>query len=130
MEELDELRLKIALARGWKFVQDEYGWDAVRPDGSEDLGASMMRTEELAILYADIPNWPRDMTAAYELEAEIPEDQRKAYTSELIAVIARDCKKAGVNSDYWMYFHATPEQRCRAYIQWIEAQAEQQTKKD
>jgi hypothetical protein len=131
MEELDELRIAIAKAKGWKIydmVEDKYlsRYLYPLPPGAE-IDKSIF--EEVGVIdkplhwRRDAPDWPRDIAAAYELEAEIPEDQRKAYTGELIAVIAHDCKEAGINSNYWMYFHATPEQRCRAYLAWKEAQA-------
>jgi hypothetical protein len=47
-DELTNLRLAIAKARGWKVVCGEHGWDVIKPNGNYDGGNTMMRSEELA----------------------------------------------------------------------------------
>jgi hypothetical protein len=61
-----------------------------------------------------------DIAAAYKLEAEIPEDQRIAYANELYKIISTvDYSECGLR---WGLAHATPAQRCRAYLAWRETQ--------
>lgn len=106
MDELDELRLRIAKAEGW----------ILNP-----LYDPLHKWIEPAPLYRriDPPNWPRDVAAAFELEDEIPESERLRYTDCLIRVIYGE---APLKGRIWDIAHATPEQRCRAYLAWKEAQ--------
>jgi hypothetical protein len=71
----------------------------------------------------DEDNWTTDITAAWELESEIPEDQRREYVTCLGEIIMHD-NPIGARADsiYWSFAHATPEQRCRAYLAWRESQ--------
>jgi hypothetical protein len=56
-----------------------------------------------------IPDWPTDMNAAYELEAEVPEEERDKYLATLWMI--------GTREEWWLV-HATAEQRCRAWLIW------------
>jgi hypothetical protein len=94
MDELDELRMKIAETRG--INPATWDWRFATPD------------------------WTRNIAAAYALEESIPEDQRTAYVTRLIEVI-RGNRPAVCT---WDVAHATPEQRCRAYLAWAKREGE------
>lgn len=124
MDGLDELRLKIAKAKGYyifripQIIIKEYVW-VMSPDGTS-LGQAGATEEDAWILsLAFLPNWPRDIAAAFELENEIPPEERPNYEFHLI-----DITQAGGDCglELWALIHATPEQRCRAYLAWKEAQ--------
>jgi hypothetical protein len=125
MEEADELRIKIAKLLGWKFVENTYGWDTFRPDGSNDTGASMMRTEELAIRWARIPDWTHDWNAAGQLLEEMRDG---VHFPELV------CDSTGWRCNItpmgnggvfvWGDTCPTPQEAiARTYLTWKEAQA-------
>ena len=75
-----------------------------------------------------LPDYPNDISAAYELEDSIPEDQRIGYLDKLFEILDTDLKELVLyDGVYWASYktiwaiaHATPEQRCRAYIAWTE----------
>jgi hypothetical protein len=103
MTENDEIRLKIAKLKGW--TADEYN-NALEFDAPEGHNKYL-------------PNWPESIKDCYALEDEIPEDQQDDYISKLEDVILRD--GAFVVSGFDMV-HATPTQRCKAWIAWKESQ--------
>lgn len=80
-------------------------------------------------IHQNIPDWPNDIAAAYALEAELTPDQRTRYIERLTALLTEDDVQIFISSikinpftdwDGWRYAfvlaHATPEQRCRAYL--------------
>jgi hypothetical protein len=63
-----------------------------------------------------IPNWVENISDAYELEEGIPEDDRGFYIYYLALILGNDI--AIVND--WYLIHATPRQRCLAWLMWKE----------
>jgi len=98
----DELRRKIAEVRGIEF--DVY--DFVVGDPS--------------LVYKDsnddIPNWPVNIADAWELEEEVPTEKRSEYTQELDKIIHGNFKP--YHPSKWDLLHASPRDRCLAYLEW------------
>jgi hypothetical protein len=141
--ELNELRLKVAKALGWTLVEltptpdnkaprtlSERTFQQFFAPGKANDNPYWTATiidewpENWRRIYlsGEIANWSRDIADAFELEDEIPEDQRREYVANLCRIVLEDC----VNPDdehplTWLTVHATPEQRCRAWLAWQEA---------
>jgi hypothetical protein len=115
--ELNELRLRIAkiilFKDGWYLINSSLGWFERKRPGCLIESTCLEK----------LPDWPCDIAAAWELEDEIPEDQRNDYARRLAKIILDDWPmfKTGANVMWWSLAHATPEQRCRAYLAWQEA---------
>jgi hypothetical protein len=77
----------------------------------------------------ELPDWTRSWDDVMTLESEIPEDQRNDYARRLAKIILDDWPmfKTGANVMWWSLAHATPEQRCRAYLAWKEAVQQEAT---
>jgi hypothetical protein len=141
MNELDELRLKIAKVRGFTFG-DYYPVDVIRehpvlgksktirrPDGYTFTGPREMGEAEIweiALQNPYFPDWPRDIAAAYELVAEMPRMQLNWY-----AKTAKHSRGKGgplwtcrINMMNIMDFlgATAPEAIARAYLAWKDAQ--------
>jgi len=108
----DELRIEIAKLKGWE-VKDVLGKlyriERVKnhPCGNVQHGYHLHPSL--------LPDWPHSIADAYALEDEIPdEESRSDYTIILRKVIL---KEKGWRTDF-DYIHATPEQRCRAWVMW------------
>jgi hypothetical protein len=105
MNELDELRLKIAKIKGWAFP------------GETTQGDIDYLNNHYGRSYQGIPDWPRDIAAAYELEGALSEDQRIMYYAFLWRAIQFDGAAHNKAVGGFDIAHATPEQRCRAYLE-------------
>ncbi len=58
------------------------------------------------------PDWPYDIRATFELEAQIPEGvSRSAYANILFDIV--DARGSGI---IWKLIHASPADRCRAWL--------------
>jgi hypothetical protein len=134
MEELDELRLRIAKAQGYRvatFGIMEYA--SLFPPG--EVIPDNATTLDLADYLDSVPDWTGNIADAWELEDELPDDGRQQYlmslyrliTPEILGGVPDNPTQAEIdkaNNDYiWALVHATPEQRCRAYLAWKEEQA-------
>jgi len=106
MTENDELRMKIAKLKGWKNFYIKDGYLA----GEHELSPKMFV----------VPNYPESIADCYDLEDEIPEDQRMEYIRQLTLIIKTEYGDKPFN--LWTLAHATPAQRCNAYIAWRESQ--------
>lgn len=125
MDELDELRLKIAQAKGWRFwkmdANPKMQYACPPGENPEPMGYGHRMTEVDTVTCAwafddDATDWPRSIADAWTLEAEIPEDQRIAYSNILYEIVRVDDNYT--NGLRWALAHATPEQRCRAWLAW------------
>jgi hypothetical protein len=117
--ELDELRLKIANLKGWKIygmAEDSHlaKYLYPLPPGvvETDLFKEVGEINKPLHWQRDDPDWPRDIAAAWELEAEIPEDQRSAYVRQLLRVLdieyRWDSEDNVLTSDETLWAVATP----------------------
>jgi hypothetical protein len=119
LNELEELRLRIAIKLGYRVATFGEGYatlfppDETLPDGAEIL--------DLVDYLDSVPDWPNDIAAACELEDEIPNDQRYPYIRELVLIVAPSGNFYKLTEIYWRLTHATPEQRCHAWLAWMEA---------
>ena len=98
----DELRRKIAEAKGWTII-DEQSHIGVK----DKSGLSA---------YEFIPNWPVNIVDAWELEEEVPTEKRSEYTQELDKIIHGNFKP--YHPSKWDLLHASPRDRCLAYLEW------------
>ena len=102
----DELRRRIAELKGWT-IQGEMGGELA---GYLPSGARFSR----------VPNWPENISDTWELEDEIPGNQINDY-AEILDRIVHDEFKPYYPSK-WDLLHASPRQRCLAWIEWKEKQ--------
>ena len=97
----DEIRLRIAKAKGWKFPgYVDHEWQ----DGN---GLT--------------PPWPYDIRAAYDLESELTTpEERYEYCRAINQIVNKADEGSGyenITSDFrWWFLHATPLQRCEAWL--------------
>ena len=113
-----ELRIKIAELLGWTDIRDD-------PFGEGLYGFLQDRQTSY------LSDWTNKIEDAYQLEDEIPEDQRPIYVKALYDLVKPDLTGIDfnnrdeldrANNNYtWSLIHATPEQRCRAWVAWREA---------
>ena len=118
MTELDELWMKVAQALG-------YIDNGVTNDDSHEF--YLLSAEGRQYFYIDgevadtpLPNWTEDIAAVYRLESEIPENERICYIDCLHTVISAPRTTWGASG--WELAHATPQQRCLAFLARKEAQ--------
>lgn len=105
----DALRLAVAKRCGYDVVEK-------RKDGVwlafHDLAGYNMRGIE------GVPDYPRDIAAAYALEDALPVELRGEYSNNLRRVILQ------MNNEYCTQFdliHASAADRCRAWLLTMEA---------
>lgn len=97
----DELRIKIAEAKGWRHKSRNV-W--INPIGFEDTPK----------------DWPYEIADAWELESEIADAvEQWSYTNELIRIVYSTLLVDRCQS--FAFAHATPRQRCEAWLSWKEA---------
>lgn len=112
MDELDELRIEIARARGWKdTIVSNYPWQFITPFGD---GTQVK----------NCPDWPRDIAAAMELATEArfhigPRGVGPTGKTEWYVKDRRDINEPGSIYDYG---EDLPVVICRAYLAWKKAQ--------
>jgi hypothetical protein len=123
VNELDELRLRIAKLKGWSGIR----YDNIR---RKCVGEPPEEPGIFRLNYS-VPDWTGDIAESYQLESEISETERGVYLMALYQIVKPD--PTGVNfdsqedvdranNDYmWSLVHATPEQRCRAWLAWKES---------
>jgi hypothetical protein len=107
----NELRLQVALALGFDKIRR---YNNGRWTGQHD-------TIEWGVTRDNIPDYPGDIAAAYALEESITTfDDRVMYTKCLIDVLkdAADEKSEAEAPYAFRIAHATPAQRCRAFLAW------------
>lgn len=102
----DGLRIRCAKLIGWKHHLDEF-WS------TPDKTVTHIR---------NIPNYPNDPAAAYELEEAIPEGKRADYVDYLRKILLQWDKneRSGIGVTEFDFAHATPEQRCQAFVKVME----------
>lgn len=104
---MDEDALRLAVAkRCWYDVVEK------RKDGAwlafHDLAGYNMRGIE------GVPDYPRDIVAAYALEDALPVERREAYAYVLHQII---CQQTGYSVlSTWNLTHASASDRCRAWL--------------
>jgi hypothetical protein len=103
----EALSLEIAKREGW-VVKDCPSW--INP-GSHRL---MWYLPEHGF-EGEHPSYATDVSVIWELEDKIPEDNRGDYTVLLRALISSTTDHAVTA---WEFAHATPRQRCIAWLVW------------
>jgi hypothetical protein len=124
MDELDELRLKIAEAKGIHArVSDGDSRDYIAAAREYAEKGDLIMTFDTGADYVEdfLYDWPRSWDDVMTLESEIPEGQRYPYITALVHIVAPAGNFYKLTEIYWRLTHATPEQRCRAYLAWQEA---------
>lgn len=130
----EELRLAIAKAEGFKYQQDapkghfckmfgnHEGWWFDPTDNSWFCAKCMDHL---------IPDWPTSIADAWELEAQLTPKQQEKYAFLLFRITSGYEGESetiirwgrGLYDDqYFGLIHASPEQRCRAWLMAQEAQ--------
>jgi len=107
-----ELLAKTELSKGWVYSEDDTGyWVLVSLEGCR---------------------WPTSIADAWDLEEEIPrdEDEWTRYTRKLNGIVM-DRPDAMMSAEYgddahdglhvFQLIHATPRERCLAWLAWKEA---------
>lgn len=104
------LRLAVAKALGYEIVEK-------RKDGVwlafHDIAGYNIRG------IVGVPDYPRDIAAAYELEDALPEKLRPLYSANLKEVAATASGEIYVNN--WLCIHASAADRCRAWLLTMDA---------
>jgi hypothetical protein len=112
----EQIRVEIAKALGWKFSRigersmRAWAWEP----GESGMDDQYPMIEGNEIKWCGCPNWPGEIGAAWALEESIPELYRGAYIRELCKVLGFD----NFQPILWDLTHATPRQRCEAYLAW------------
>ena len=119
----EELRLAIAKAKGIQFhvsdggewIQGGYRMHREYTDKGDLIGKFYY--EDDGQPYYDLcPNWPTSIADAWELEEELNPSERSGYAVELLEIVG--CNAQTVTDYDWALIHATPRQRCEAYLAW------------
>lgn len=71
----------------------------------------------------DAPS-PERLKDMWELEEAIPDEEKMAYYDQVYEVVAEDCIEKGEKMVRWDIYHATPMQRARAWLRWMERREE------
>ncbi|CAK0753303.1 hypothetical protein CCP3SC15_1930008 [Gammaproteobacteria bacterium] len=116
----EELRIEIAKVKGWTNFVTGY-FSSWTPYNGEPLEAHHLETwatmPDGEVRTRQIPNWPIEIAAAWELEDTLPDDNaRYEYTRLLTWVINRI--EPYVTDQRFMLIHATPLLRARAWLMW------------
>jgi len=99
-----QLNTAIARARGWRWGLLKNGALAwIRPDGGAERG---------------LQDWASNIAAAWELEGEFttPEEQNRYAWAVWDVVVGDEVPKGRERSFRYDLIHATPTQRCCAYL--------------
>ena len=115
-----ELRVKVAELCGW-YVERSVGHEGVNGELVLDSGRppGARRTDPLQRL----PNFCNNLNACAEFEKGLTYEQCRKYHEELEWVQAEMTEERNGQEDYPaqdFWFHATAEQRCRAFIATME----------
>ena len=121
----NEIRIKIAELQGWKWHE----W----PDGNGGTCKALRRDENViygawvddgrVLVTFELPDWPNDIAAAFELVGEIPDDVgRRSFVGFLMQLtwteFYQEDEPFPTLMDCWRLAHATPRQICEAWIGW------------
>lgn len=101
----DEIRLAIARRVGYTNLKVRW---------SNLTGILRMRKNWGFML---VPNWTASVSEVWELEETIAPEYREAYCQALTRVVNRQTGDT-LDNQRWALIHATPRQRC---IAWLEA---------
>lgn len=132
MDELDELRLRIARVKGWSFwtlvdrtIMRSFNFGD-KPPREVMIAGSV--DHEFELKYCDdFPDWPRDIAAAWELVEEI---SKTDYFIKISSpqetggkwLVKIDQKGWGDNNPPppggWWFGMTAPEAICRAWLAW------------
>jgi hypothetical protein len=130
MDELDELIIKIYELRGMKIRNIDWQKNESELWDEEILPPNVNAHPGWWTMCTAPQDYPRDIAAAWELESEVesagrilgPEQSR--YVRHLLRVLGIEYRRDGEDNvltcdeDLWAITHATPEQKCRAYLAW------------
>ena len=129
MDELDELRLKIAKAKGWTlwrnnealflFMRDKNNPASKKYCDQVDYDEAVV--DDFILRHSNVPNWPRDIAAAWELvwemnNAELPVEVRSFVDRTATCTVNEDWGNRSIGE-------TVPEAICRAWLAWRESQA-------
>lgn len=101
----DEIRIAVAKAKGWREISL-----STRTPPTPGLECYIDSENKTHPLY----QWATDIAAAWELEYGIPPDQVERYVLELTRII--NAKEDFSTSQRWQLIHATPQERCLAWL--------------
>ena len=110
----DALRIAVARALGWTiWAENETVLieRAARGIGYADIILGMKPGSTIPTI--PIPDYPRDIRAAYELEDALPVERRGAYAKTLFDEYEHDI--------VWNLIHASAADRCRAWLLTMDA---------
>lgn len=100
----DELRIKIATLKGWTEINDPVDGEAKRPNGEYAYSGV-------------IPNWPGDISAAWELVEEMIANRKRPKIDR----VAESEWRVSVDHNYCVVYDESPARAiCLAYIAWKE----------
>lgn len=117
MSELEELRLQIAKAKGWK---SEFG--KMDKASSKDH-EFFIKPDGTLSMYP--PDWPRDIAAAWELVGDLTQVQvRIEWELDENGTPCWRCLTCNEAKNYWTIYTGTtaPEAICHAWLEWKKAQ--------
>ena len=115
---VDELRIAIAIAKDFTDIKSRWG----NLTGKQWI----VGPASDSFLIMPIKHWSSSIAAAYELENEIQGTDRYLYAYELVNIVGQD-EPDLIDVTNWVILHATPVQRCKAWLKWREAKNEHST---
>ena len=112
----EQLRLAIAEAKGYEFIQDFEDGSKEFAGPRENIGWYYINSR-YPFSDAPLPDWPASIAAAWELEGELIGRERDQYALQLLRVVSRETRETW-DVPNWLLIHATAEQRSRAWLMW------------
>lgn len=121
-----ELDIKIAELRGWRLYEFERSGKTAQVIFSPDYGTLPSKREipfseldlKKLVFSNNVPNFSEDVRLAYQLESEVHPSEKGKYMQELLIVL--DAGSAADMTEYdWSLVHATPRQRCLAWLRYM-----------
>ena len=130
----EEIRLAIAKVKGCKFfvIRDENKWVYPAKNKSDLYPGNVWievdkdRAVPAYLVWErddepTLPLWSTEIAAAFSLEDEIPEGERGQYVHLLWSIVTEDKHPIVGIELWWLLAHATPRQRCLAYLAYKES---------
>lgn len=121
----EELRNEIARVENWRYPCEREDVHYITHEMALDAGEPSLEGQEDVERWCDEgdgepPHWETSIADVWQLEANIPEGQRLEYAKCLHTIIINVPVPYVPAGFFWEIIHASPADRCRAYLMWKE----------